>query len=200
MQMKVIILLFLLVPSCISFLGRQLKACNKKTTLKLTKFPSIFEYSVKSLTDDDVPLLNYFGKKAYVIVNIGSTNPLTEIHLTELQSLYDTHKTQGLEIFGFPSDDFYNEPKDSGQIQEFLKQMKVTFPVFNKVRCNHGLLTHPLFKYLGRSFPNGIWGPNLRNDYEKFLCNAGGEVIHRYCKNTSPLGMEKRIKLLLDRK
>ena len=67
----------------------------------------------------------------------------------------------GLEILAFPCNNFGGqEPKPNAEIQEFAKNKGATFPIFGKVECENGSLTHPLFQYIKDNLPGGFLGPS----------------------------------------
>lgn len=94
---------------------------------------SIYDISVKTIKGEDTTLRPYKGK-----VRSSSTPPRSaDLHLNikRLQDLYETYKDRGLEILGFPSNQFMNqEPGDEKSIEEFCGvNYGVTFPMFSKV-------------------------------------------------------------------
>ena len=117
-----------------------------------------------------------------------------------LEALYREDKDRGLEILGFPSNQFKEqEPGTDAEIQEFCKTTyDVTFPVLAKVDVN-GPDADPLYQYLRAEAP-GDFGPQYGGFYDaiskirpdadgtdevkwnftKFLIGRDGTVIKRY--------------------
>ncbi len=108
---------------------------------------TVYDFSVKLPTGEMKSLKDYEGKPL-LIVNTASKCGLTP-QFKGLQELYDKYKEQGLEILGFPCDQFNNQ--EFNDIDETLQfcQMNygVTFPMFAKIDVN-GDNADPLFKFL----------------------------------------------------
>ena len=66
-----------------------------------------------------------------------------------LQGLYEQYQGQGLEILGFPANDFMGqEPGTDDEIGEFCEiNYGVTFPLFSKITVK-GEEMHPLYQEL----------------------------------------------------
>lgn len=65
---------------------------------------SIFDFSVQTMHEETVSLERYKGK-ALLIVNTASKCGFTPQY-TDLQKLYDRYRDDGLEILGFPCNQF----------------------------------------------------------------------------------------------
>ncbi len=155
----------------------------------------LYEFTVLDAAGKEVPLANYQGQ-VLVLVNVASKCGFTPQY-GELQELYDEWKEQGLEILGFPCNQFANqEPGSNEEIQSFCQlNYGVTFPVFGKIDVN-GENEHPLYTYL-KSEQNGLFGNNIKWNFTKFLVDRDGNVVKRYAPNTSPKKMKKDIQKLL---
>ena len=92
-------------------------------------------------------MADYEGK-LLLIVNVASKCGLTPQY-EGLESLYRDDKDRGLEILGFPCNQFKEqEPGSDAEIQAFCKATyDVTFPVFAKIDVN-GPDADPLYQYL----------------------------------------------------
>lgn len=99
------------------------------------------------LQGGDVSLAEYAGK-VLLIVNTASQCGFTP-QFEGLESLYQRFKDRGLEILGFPCNQFgAQEPGAADEIASFCqKNYGVTFPMFAKIDVN-GDNTHPLFQHL----------------------------------------------------
>lgn len=85
---------------------------------------SIYDMRVRTITGKDMTLQPFAGK-VLMIVNTASKCGFTP-QLKQLQELYDTYQQEGLEILGFPCNQFMNqEPGDEADIQDFAKQITV---------------------------------------------------------------------------
>lgn len=72
----------------------------------------------------------------------------------------------------------------------------VTFPLSQKIHVN-GSDTHPIFKYLKDTVPNGILGKAIKRNFTKFLIDRNGNPIQRYAPTLLPEDIEDDIKNLL---
>ena len=79
-----------------------------------------------------------------------------------MESLYEKYKDKGLEILGFPCNQFANqEPGDEKSISSnCLINYGVTFNMFSKIDVN-GENAHPIFKYLKKEL-KGIGGSKIK--------------------------------------
>jgi len=145
---------------------------------------SLYDLTLTDIDDRSAPLKRYKGK-VLMIVNTASKCGFTPQY-EGLEKLYETYKSQGFEILGFPSNDFgEQEPGTSAEIKAFCKaNYGVTFPLFKKAAVS-GDKIQPVFKYLTEKSSEGIKG-SVKWNFTKFLVNRKGEVIARYGSMTSP--------------
>lgn len=157
---------------------------------------SIYEYTATSLKGETVDLSRYRGK-VLLIVNTASKCGFTP-QFQGLQELYNELQEQGLEILGFPSNQFANqEPGSSDDIEEFCQiNYGVTFPMFEKIKVN-GNEAHPLFKHLASAAPGLLGSKSVKWNFTKFLVQKDGTVFKRYAPNTSPADIIPDIRQLL---
>ncbi|KAI7740005.1 hypothetical protein M8C21_028023 [Ambrosia artemisiifolia] len=157
---------------------------------------SVYDFTVKDAKGQEVELSKYRGK-VLLIVNVASQCGFTNSNYPELTTLYQKYKDQGLEILGFPSNQFNGqEPGSNEEIQEFVcTRFKAEYPVFAKVDVN-GKNAEPLYNFL-KSSKGGILGDSIKWNFTKFLVDREGKVIDRYAPTTTPLSIEKDIKKLL---
>ncbi|MNW29254.1 Hydroperoxy fatty acid reductase gpx1 [compost metagenome] len=158
---------------------------------------SIYEYTATSLRGETVDLSRYRGK-VLLIVNTASKCGFTP-QFQGLQELYNELQEQGLEILGFPSNQFANqEPGSSDDIQEFCQiNYGVTFPMFEKIKVN-GDEAHPLFRHLASAAPGLLGSKSVKWNFTKFLVQKDGTVFKRYAPNTSPADIIPDIRQLLE--
>jgi glutathione peroxidase len=149
--------------------------------------PSIYDYSFKSLDGKDVKMSSFKGKKI-LIVNTASKCGFTKQY-KDLQALYSEYGND-LVIIGFPANNFGNqEPGTNGDIQEFCEQnYGVEFLMAEKVEVK-GDQIDPLFKYLTTQ-DNPDFKGDIKWNFEKFLIDENGKLVHRYRSAVNPLADE----------
>ncbi|MCQ9282198.1 glutathione peroxidase [Priestia aryabhattai] len=157
---------------------------------------SVYEYSAKTIKDEDVSLFNYQGD-VLLIVNTASKCGFTPQY-KDLQALYEEEKENGLTVLGFPCNQFGGqEPGSSNDIEQFCElNYGVSFPMFAKVDVK-GEHAHPLFTYLTEQAPGLLGSKAIKWNFTKFLVNRQGEVVKRYAPQTAPKDIQKDIKELL---
>ena len=144
-----------------------------------------------------MPLKQYEGK-VMVLVNVASACGLTP-HYSGLEKLYKEYKAQGLEVLGFPCNQFgAQEPGSEQEIAEFCDtKYSVTFPMFSKIEVN-GDQAHPLYKYLTEEMPNGEGQKEVEWNFAKFLVDRDGKVVRRFHPKTTPDEIQADIAKLLN--
>ncbi|WP_161515468.1 glutathione peroxidase [Priestia megaterium] len=157
---------------------------------------SVYEYSAKTIKDEDVSLSNYQGD-VLLIVNTASKCGFTPQY-KDLQALYEEEKENGLTVLGFPCNQFGGqEPGSSNDIEQFCElNYGVSFPMFAKVDVK-GEHAHLLFTYLTEQAPGLLGSKGIKWNFTKFLVNRQGEVVKRYAPQTAPKDIKKDIKELL---
>ena len=157
----------------------------------------VYDFEVNLLNGDPVKLSEYQGK-ALLIVNTASRCGFTPQY-SGLEKLYDKFKARGLEILGFPCNQFgKQEPGSSEEIADFCSvNYGVTFPMFEKIDVN-GEETHPLYRYLKREARGVLGSEPIKWNFTKFLVNRAGEVVGRFGSMTKPEQLEADIEAALD--
>ena len=104
-----------------------------------------YDFAGTAADGTQVPLHDYAGK-VLLIVNVASKCGLTPQY-EGLELLYRDRKDRGLEILGFPCNQFKGqEPGSDEEIQDFCKSTyDVTFPVFARIEVN-GPDAEPLYQ------------------------------------------------------
>jgi glutathione peroxidase len=156
----------------------------------------LYSFSARSLQGDDIPLERYRGK-VLLIVNTASECGFTPQY-AGLQALYERYAARGLEILGFPCNQFgKQEPGDAQQIGAFCaKNYQVTFPMFDKIDVN-GAHAHPLYRYLTGEAPGVLGTEAIKWNFTKFLIDREGRPVKRYAPVTKPDAIEPDIEKLL---
>jgi len=157
---------------------------------------TVYDYSAKTIRGEEISLSQYRGK-VLLIVNTASACGFTPQY-KGLQELYAKYREAGLEILGFPCNQFgRQEPGAEAEIAAFCEaNFGVTFPLFAKVDVN-GDGAHPLFKYLTKEAPGILGTKSIKWNFTKFLVDREGNVIGRYAPTDGPEALEKDIKKYL---
>ncbi|MBS7565789.1 glutathione peroxidase [Mucilaginibacter sp. Bleaf8] len=148
---------------------------------------SVYEFKLKTIDGKNFNLAQYKGKKV-LIVNTASKCGFTPQY-AELQKLADQYKDK-LVVIGFPANNFGGqEPGANTEIQQFCqKNFGVTFPLSEKVSVKGDDIS-PLFKYLTTAANPDFTG-EIKWNFEKFLIDENGKLIHRYRSTVKPLSPE----------
>lgn len=162
-------------------------------------------------TLQDIPLtridgaatkLDDYRGKVLLVVNVASKCGLTPQY-TGLESLYQGKREKGLEVLGFPANNFKGqEPGTEAEIAEFCSlTYDVHFPMFGKLSVL-GADQHPLYAALTAAQPAATgegpmreklkgYGVNPENkqdvlwNFEKFLIGRKGEVVARFAPDVT---------------
>ncbi|MDG0816417.1 glutathione peroxidase [Bdellovibrio svalbardensis] len=165
---------------------------------------NVHDFKVADISGKPVQLEQYKGK-VLLIVNTASKCGLTPQY-TDLASLYEKYKNNGLEILGFPANEFAGqEPGSNDEIKDFCTMnFGIKFPMFSKVVVK-GEGQHPLYNYLTQTIPHTTKNPDSHfektlNEYgefrtnpsdvlwnfEKFLIGRDGKVVGRFAPDMNP--------------
>lgn len=156
----------------------------------------VYDFQAKTIDGRDERLEAYRGK-VLLIVNVASKCGFTPQY-TGLEALYRRLHDRGLEILGFPCDQFgHQEPGDESEIQTFCStKFDVTFPMFAKIEVN-GEGAHPLYKFLKKESPGILGTEGIKWNFTKFLIDRGGRIVKRYGSVDTPEKIEKDVEALL---
>jgi glutathione peroxidase len=157
---------------------------------------SIYDFKFNNAQNVEVLMSDYKGK-VLLIVNTASKCGLTGQY-EGLEKMYEDLKEDGLEVLGFPCNQFgAQEPGTNTEIQEFC-QMKfgIKFPVFDKIDVN-GDTAHPLYNYLKSEAPGLLGSKSIKWNFTKFLVDKDGKVLKRFAPTDKPENIQKEIKKLL---
>ncbi len=157
---------------------------------------SIYSIPVTTIKGEETTLEQYKGK-VMLIVNTASKCGFTP-QFEGLEKLYETYHDQGLEILGFPCNQFLKQdPGSNEEISEFCSlNYGVSFPMFERIEVN-GANTHPLFDLLKKSSKGLLGSEAVKWNFTKFLVDQNGKVIKRFAPNVEPKKIEPEIKALL---
>tara|TARA_B100000131_G_scaffold35410_1_gene32428 strand:+ start:880 stop:1371 length:492 start_codon:yes stop_codon:yes gene_type:complete len=157
---------------------------------------SIFNFSCKDVNGDEKNLSELQGKVT-LVVNTASQCGFTPQY-KGLEDLYQKYKDKGLEILGFPCNQFGNqEPGSNDEIEEFCTlNYGVTFSMFSKVDVN-GDSADPLFKFLTSNKKGLLGSSKVKWNFTKFLVDKNGKPVKRFAPTTTPEQISKDIEKLI---
>lgn len=146
---------------------------------------SIYQFKVKTIDEKEISLEEYKGK-VLLIVNTASKCGLTPQY-KELEEIYQSYQSQGLEILAFPCNQFLSqEPGSNEEIKNFCSlNYKTSFPLFSKIEVN-GTNAHPLYKFLKKEKKGLLGSEAIKWNFTKFLISREGEVLERFAPKTAP--------------
>ncbi|MND55975.1 Hydroperoxy fatty acid reductase gpx1 [compost metagenome] len=160
-------------------------------------------YDIPLKTIEGAPLtLDRFKGKVLLVVNVASKCGLTPQY-EGLEKLYEDKREAGLEVLGFPANDFREqEPGSDEEIKAFCSlNYAVQFPLFSKITVT-GEDRHPLYRLLTKAQPHTIGEGPMRErlkgygidptpapavlwNFEKFLVSRDGQVIGRFAPDVA---------------
>ena len=157
---------------------------------------SVYDFSCATPDGGSRDLSNYQGK-VLLVVNTASKCGFTP-QFEGLETLYNKFKDRGVEILGFPCNQFgKQDPGSNDEIMEFCQlNYGVSFPMFAKIEVN-GDGADPLYKHLKSAAPGALGSEGIKWNFTKFLIDQDGQVIKRYGSMTKPRDIEKDIEKLL---
>lgn len=166
--------------------------------------PPLYDIPLKRLDGSPITLAAFSGQ-VLLIVNLASKCGFTPQY-AGLESLFEKYRERGLQVLGFPCNDFAaQEPGSAEEIQSFCTATYgVRFPLFEKTQINSAS-RHPLYAALIEAQPASVApaDSDLReklaeykllpqNDsdvlwnFEKFLVGRNGQVIRRFAPDVTP--------------
>jgi len=151
---------------------------------------------LKRLDGSSENLQDYAGK-TLLIVNVASNCGFTSQY-RDLQNLYTANQAKGLEVLGFPCNQFgAQEPGSAEQIQSFCStNYGVTFPMFEKIDVN-GDSTYPLYIYLKEQAPSILGTTGIKWNFTKFVVSKDGQFVTRLASADGASKMAEAIVKLL---
>jgi glutathione peroxidase len=132
-----------------------------------------------------------------LIVNVASKCGFTPQY-KGLEALYRKMHDRGLEVLGFPCNQFgAQEPGTEKEIQSFCEsKYDVTFPLYAKIDVN-GADAAPLYRYLKKERPGLLGSAAIKWNFTKFLIDRKGRVVERYAPKIEPQTIAADIEKLL---
>ena len=162
---------------------------------------SLYDYSVKDRSGNEVSLEQYRGK-VVLVVNTATGCGFTPQY-KELEEMYEKYHDQGLEILDIPCNQFAGQtPGTDEEIHEFCTlRYNTQFPQMKKSEVNgenelplytwlksqkgfegfgHGpmaLAMSAMLKKIDKDYKNN---PAIKWNFTKFLVGRDGEVVERF--------------------
>jgi glutathione peroxidase len=162
---------------------------------------NVYDIPLKTIDGKPASLADYKGK-VLLVVNVASKCGLTPQY-EGLQKLYEAKHDAGLEVLGFPANNFAGqEPGSDAEIKEFCDtKFHVSFPLFGKISVV-GDDKHPLYQALTEAQPVADGGDTMRKNlvgygmtpnpepevlwnFEKFVIGKDGKVVGRFTPDTA---------------
>ena len=152
-----------------------------------------YDFKAKKINGQEVEMKDYEGK-VVLIVNTASKCGFTP-QFAELENLYKEYKDSGLEILGFPCNQFAKQDSGSNEEIHSFCQLNygVSFNMFEKIEVNG---KNALYRFL-KDQQGGIMGSDIKWNFTKFLIDRDGNVVKRYAPIVKPSKIESDIKDLL---
>ena len=178
----------------------------------------IYDFKALSNKGAEVDFAQFEGK-VLLIVNTASKCGFTPQY-DDLEALWNKYKDRGLQVIGFPCDQFgHQEPGSDEEIAEFCRiNHGVTFPLMQKIEVN-GPDAHPIYKYLKaqKGFQGFGKGPKaammkmvmkkadpdfennseIKWNFTKFLVSKDGSRIERFAPTIPMKTVEQAIEEML---
>jgi glutathione peroxidase len=163
---------YLLTLSLLIFAGNSYAKCTSLLDFEATKLRSTATVNFCS---------NYQGK-VLLVVNTASHCGFTP-QFSDLESLYNKYKDQGLEIVEFPSNDFFQEASNEAKTAEICYiNYGVTFTMMSPSAVR-GSDANPFFKQLA-----DITGSAPSWNFNKYLVDRDGNTVRHYASGEKPVG------------
>ncbi|MES2530106.1 MAG: glutathione peroxidase [Pseudomonadota bacterium] len=162
---------------------------------------TLYDIPLQRIDGTGASLADYRGE-VLLVVNVASKCGLTPQY-EGLEKLYQAKHAQGLEVLGFPANNFKGqEPGTDSEISQFCSlNYNVDFPLFSKISVT-GDDKHPLYAALTEAQPAAIGDGPFRErlkgygveggepadvlwNFEKFLIGRNGDVVARFAPDVT---------------
>ena len=152
---------------------------------KLQPAKSFYDFTVKTIDDEDFALSSLKGKKV-LVVNTASKCGFTPQY-ADLEKLYKEFGGDKFVIIGFPANNFMGqEPGTNEEIETFCRvNYGVTFPMMAKISVK-GKDIHPLYQWLTSKSLNGVMDSEVKWNFQKYLIDENGRLVDVVMPKESP--------------
>ena len=131
-------------------------------------------------SDESVRLCDAYADQVLLVVNTASYCGFTS-QFAELEALQEKFGSRGFSVLGFPSNDFFQDPRSEEKIREFCDlTYEVKFPMFEKSRVAKRT-AEPLYQALAAEA-----GQFPRWNFHKYLLNRQGKVVGSFSSSITP--------------
>ena len=146
---------------------------------------SVYNTKIAGLSGKE-DLLGSLKGSVTLVVNVASKCGLTPQY-TALEALHEQYSAQGFSVLGVPCNQFgAQEPGSPAEIETFCStNYGVTFPMSEKIEVN-GDGRHDLYKTLTVVADAEGHSGDIRWNFEKFLIDRNGKVVHRFNLTVTP--------------
>ena len=131
-------------------------------------------------SDESVRLCDAYADTVLLVVNTASYCGFTS-QFAGLEALQEKYSGRGFSVLGFPSNDFFQDPRSENKIREFCDlTYQVKFPMFEKSRVAKRK-AEPLYRALAAQaghFPK--W------NFHKIVVDRNGKISNTFTSITKP--------------